>query len=344
MKILRILTGTHAGIQARLTPGRYRIGKADDTDICITDWDDDEVLIELDDEGVVSARRASESAADQSVVRIPDFIAFPFGTTVLCFGAEDAPWPPDIELLAGMYNGTATAHADGAAGEPGTAASRRSLRVLLAVAVVVAVLAAGGSVIANVLSSHGAEPLPRDAGAVAAQLRQQIRDAHIDGLRVRAQGSTVVVDGIVDETSQDIAARTLLERTGYHDIARQYDVAHADVASIEESIGIDGVHTRYAGGGVFEVTGITPSIARIETALNLLRADLNANVRRIDVDVTEAPATSAVLYSATLDVGATRYVQTADGVKHVFTAGAGEFTSGPRTLRESITPGRGAIH
>src|SRR6201999_1426345 len=99
----------------------------------------------------------------------------------------------------------------------------------------------------------------------------------------------------------------LLERAGYHDIARQYDVAHADVASIEESIGIDGVHVRYAGDGVFEIAGVTPSIPRIEAALNRLRADLNANVRRLDVDVTEAPAASAVRYSAMLDVGGPRY-------------------------------------
>ncbi|MEJ8797370.1 hypothetical protein WKR88_13855, partial [Trinickia caryophylli] len=41
------------------------------------------------------------------------------------------------------------------------------------------------------------------------------------------------------------AARALLVQSGYHAVARQYDVAHNDVSSIQESIGIDGVHVRY---------------------------------------------------------------------------------------------------
>lgn len=340
MKILRILTGTHAGIQARLTPGRYRIGKADDTDICITDWDDAEVIVELDEHGTISARRANASDPDQSVVRIPDFVAFPFGTTVLCFGNEDAAWPPDIELLAGMYNGTGAAQTQ--SGE--LARPRRTLHVAVALALVAVLLAAGGSVIASVIAARRAPPLPADQNAVAALLQRQLQDAHITGLRARAQGHTVVVDGMVDETAQDVAARALIERAGYHDIARQYDVAHADAASIEEAIGIDGVHVRYAGDGVFEIGGVSPSIARVQSALNRLRADLNANVTRLDVDVTESATAGAMLYSAMLDVGGTRYVQTADGVKHVFTVGGGEASAGPRRLRESITPARGAIH
>ncbi|MGU8077338.1 MULTISPECIES: HrpD5 family protein [Burkholderia] len=339
MKTLRILTGTHAGIQARLTPGRYRIGAADDTDICITDWDEDDVFVELDAHGAVSARRADAAAPDQSVVWIPDFVAFPFGTTVLCFGDEDAAWPPDIELLAGLYHGTG----DRPAGGEHAPRAKRRTRLLLAAAAVVALLAAGGSVIANVWPDRGNVPPPPDAHSVAARLERQFRDARIAGLRVRAQGDTVVVDGIVDETSQDIAARALLARADYHAIARQYDVAHDDVASIEESIGIDGVRVRYAGDGVFDVTGVAPSIARLQEALGQLRADLNANIRRLDVNVTEAPATSGVLYSAMLDVGATRYVQTTDGVKHVFTSSTGDAAGGPRILRESIVPGRDAI-
>ncbi|GLU32113.1 HrpD5 family protein [Trinickia caryophylli] len=344
MKILRILTGTHAGIQARLTPGRYRIGKADDTDICITDWDDDDVLVELDEQGVISARRADATAPDQSVVRIPDFVAFPFGTTVLCFGDENAPWPPDIELLAGMYHGTGAAQVGDRDGAGHATPARRRVHALLVVAMLAALLVAGGSVIANVWPARSAPPAPRDARSVAAKLQQQLHDAHIVGLRARAQGDTVVVDGIVDEISQDIAARALLVQSGYHAVARQYDVAHNDVSSIQESIGIDGVHVRYAGDGVFEVTGVAPSLARLEAALSPLRADLNANIKRVDINVAEAPEASVVLYSATLDVGGTRYVQTTDGVKHVFTAGTGNFAGGPRTLRESITPSRGEIH
>jgi type III secretion protein D len=352
MKILRILTGTHAGIQARLTPGRYRIGKADDTDICITDWDDDEVVIELDESGVINARRSNASDADQSVVMIPDFVPFPFGTTVLCFGGEDATWPPDIQLLASMYNGTgvpgAPPHGAGApdaeTGARQRAFGSRRLRVAGTVALVGALFIAGGSVLASVLFGQPSVAVSHSAPEVAATLRRQLHEAGLDGLRARPQGGTVVVDGMVDDASQDIAARSILTRSGFHAIARQYDVAHADVASIDELLATDGIHVSYGGNGVFQVAGVVPSLTRFEDALNRLRADLDGNVRRLDIDVTEAPAASAVVYTAMLEVGNTRYMETQDGVKHVFVAGTANAASGPRTLRESITPSHGDVH
>ena len=68
--------------------------------------------------------RQYSDAADTSVVLIPDLVPFPFGNTVLCFCADDVPWPPDIELLASIYRDDPPDDAASAAsGEAGSRAS-----------------------------------------------------------------------------------------------------------------------------------------------------------------------------------------------------------------------------
>ncbi|MFC0402799.1 hypothetical protein [Paraburkholderia rhizosphaerae] len=355
MKILRILTGTHAGIQAHLTPGRYRIGKADDTDICITDWDDDEVAVELDEAGVIRAMRVASQDeragdaqdSDEPVTLIPDFVPFLFGTTALCFGTEDAQWPPDIQLLASMYNGdTGARTADAGSDRPPSGASdkhvRRTHRVLRAVCastMIVALLTAAGTFV-YVRWQRADSPAPGTLGTTerVQQLSDALRDARLVDLRPQRHGDTIVVDGMVSNSAEDVAARAIFARTGAN-VARQYDVAQTDVANIEDSLGIDGLRVAYAGSGVFNISGTVPSLTQFREGLNRLQADLDSNVKRIDVDVSEAPTEIATtVYTAMLAVGDTRYVQTQDGVKHLFPAASHEPDATPRSMRESVTP------
>lgn len=58
MKLLRILTGVHAGAQLRLSPAGYRLGADDDADIRISDWSGADLLLTLDEAGIVRARRS----------------------------------------------------------------------------------------------------------------------------------------------------------------------------------------------------------------------------------------------------------------------------------------------
>ncbi|HEY4350001.1 MAG TPA: hypothetical protein VGN31_02175 [Paraburkholderia sp.] len=359
MKILRILTGTHAGIQARLTPGRYRIGKADDTDICITDWDDDEVAVELDEAGVVRAMRlggshervddtrAPATGDDPSVVLIPDFVPFPFGTTVLCFGTEDARWPPDIQLLANMYGASGTTRASTADGTgavpalPGMHAgrTRRVLRAICASAMAAALLTLAGTLGYGRFSRPSqAGPVAQGSAALARQLEAALHTARLADLHAQPHGDTIVIEGMVANAAEDVAARAIFLRMGSA-VARQYDVAQTDVANIEDSLGTDGLHVAYSGDGIFMVSGIVPSLTQFREGLNRLRADLDSNVKRIDVDVNEAPTTLAMtVYTAMLAVGDTRYVQTQDGVKHLFPTAMREAGDTSHALRESVIP------
>jgi type III secretion protein D len=366
MKILRILTGTHAGIQARLTPGRYRIGKADDTDICITDWDDHEVVVEMDDAGVVRVSRfadttvggAAADEADPVVILVPDFVPFPFGTTVLCFGTEEAQWPPDIQLLASMYNGgtnDAAAQTNPedrpAPNEDRPAGKLRMLRTLCVASMAGAALVIAGSLASGLVRQPRAASGPtlgktdlatlsdHEIGALAGQLNAALKQARLADLHARQQGHAIVVDGMALNASEDIAARAILERVGRDSIARRYDVAQADVASMSDSLGMDSVHVAYAGDGVFTLSGSVPSLAPFHDQLERLRTDLDGNIKRIDVDVTEVPTNIPMnQYTEMISVGDTRYVQTADGVKHLFPATAATSIGNVRTLHESITP------
>lgn len=122
MKLLRILTGVHAGAELRLSAGAHRIGADDDADIRISDWRGPDLVLTVDDSGVVSARsvtpepatvaaeelalsadggeaadtsrtQADSSAAadasaapDTSTVLLVDYVPMQFGDTVICIG------------------------------------------------------------------------------------------------------------------------------------------------------------------------------------------------------------------------------------------------------------------
>ncbi|WP_429499675.1 hypothetical protein ACQUFY_18475 [Robbsia andropogonis] len=415
MKILRILTGTHAGIQARLTPGSYRVGRSDDTDICITDWNDDEVLISLRDDGVISAKRIDnrpaaldahhEAAAphaddtygalanarrhgrgygedeysdnaihedtvandadafDPSVILIPDFVPFPFGNTALCFGDEDQPWPPDIQLLAGMYTNKYSANDDDAPDEPlgstsahnddqnhagGTAwlqpptRAQHWLRNVCTGAMGAAVIVVLTTLLYETLHRP---PASADTGTPLAQrVQSALLAARLAGLHVRAHGEkAVIVEGMVSTAGDDITARNVFKQFPGADIARQYDVAQTDIANLSESLATDSLRVGYIGNGAFAITGKVPSISKFRDDLNRVQADLDANVTRIDVDVGELPPTTGFnVYSEMIVIGDTRYVQTEDGVKHLFTASNELETPNP-SLRESFIPARSRI-
>ncbi|RDU96759.1 type III secretion system protein [Trinickia dinghuensis] len=360
MKTLRILTGAHAGIQVRLEPGRYRIGKGDETDVCITDWDDDEVLVELDDAGGLRAwrntgdagraeppaePRENEPTLDASVVLIPDLVPFPFGNTVLCFGADDVPWPPDIELLAGMYRGTREESAQQPA--PGEArdaldAQRRQRRLRRAAA---GILALGGvTLVASGLlgrpRAHANTLASSDPAQLAAQVNAALGAAHLPALHAAAHGALVEVDGFVANAAQDLAARGVLMKLDDARVVRRYDVEQTDLASLEESLGSDGVHVAWREPGVLSVTGEVASLSRLRNALDRVQTDLDSNVRRIEVDVTQSTnALPQTEYTSMMAAGGTLYVQTSDGIKHLFVDGA-PTDGAPARLRETLVPAR----
>jgi type III secretion protein D len=106
---------------------------------------------------------------------------------------------------------------------------------------------------------------------------------------------------------------------------REYDVAQQDVDNIQQSLAGTGAAVSYAGHGVFRVSGNVQSMATFRTLIAGVRADLDGNVKRIDVDVKEAQApVPDVEYTAVIATGALRYIETPDGTKHLFSSSKDE--------------------
>jgi type III secretion protein D len=323
MKLLRILTGLHAGAEIALEAGEHRIGANDDAAVRITDWRDGDLLLTIDAQGVVSARRAApvpaETAedpfdADGSPLLMLDFVPVPFGETALCVGPADGAWPSDLELLAALW-----------APPPGAEAARRGAqRKLAAVAAAVGALVAGGLATGTMLASAHPRTVVRieTPDALARRLDAELKHAGYRELRVAPRGAMIAVTGMVATPADDLAVRKLFDRIAARRVERQYDVAQDDAQSIGESLGVAGVMVAYTSGGRFRVTGDVPDLARLKAAVERVRADVGPNVAAIEVEARQSGAApTPIAYSGMLEIGEVRYVETPDGVKHVF-AGA----------------------
>ncbi|MFM0594576.1 type III secretion protein [Paraburkholderia dilworthii] len=332
MKLLRILTGVHAGAQLQLTPGTHRVGADDDADIRLTDWRGADALLHVDASGVVSAQRvaaavsAAQSAqtangqaaaplAGEEVVLLVDFVPMQFDDMILCIGADDAAWPSDLDLLSMLLARPAEAR---------FAAERKKRRRYVgavAACFVLGIVIVAGSLLTTTQMSRAA--LPRNADDRAQRVSEALAAAHLSGLQAHAVGSTVVVTGMVTSPADDDAVRTLLARIAPSGMARNYDVAQNDARSIEDSLGVAGAHVRYLGDGNFAITGAVSSRADLDAALARVRADLDPNVKNIVVQVAEngnvaVGSATPASYSEMISSDDVRYAQTPDGVKHIY--------------------------
>jgi len=322
MKQLRILTGAHAGAQIRLIPGEYRIGREDGADICVIDWRESPVVFSLDAEGVLRWRQAPAQDAEPTVTLIPDLIPIPFGDVVLAVGPEDDAWPSDVDLLRMLWiKPEPAAHVK----KNAPVAQRRTLATPL----VAAMLGLGmlGALFVTGAALFGA---PREAEAtpdprmLEEQLANALRTAGATGLKITPEGAALVVSGMVSNAAEDVAARGVFDQVvaDHSRVVRHYDVAERDCRSIKDAIGIAGVHVLYRGHGVFEISGAVPSLTEFRTALARAKNDLDQNVERIDVSVTETPSSMPEAdYSEVISIAGVRYVETPDGVKHLYPQG-----------------------
>jgi type III secretion protein D len=342
LKQLRILTGAHSGAQVRLVPGTYRLGADDGADICITDWTEASIRIDLDDAGIArwtfgqASRPADRAETDgeqqaaekldapagaepeATVTLVPDLVPLPFGEIVLCIGPEQAQWPADVDLLRMLW-----VKPEEPALTPHGLQNPRAIGVALAGAMIAAVLVAGATLFGS---------KPRDAQAMqspdtlATRIANALHSAGLSDLQAVARGNAVVVQGMVATAAEDVAARGVFARVSpdQDKVLRQYDVGETDRRNLEDALAIDGAHVKYRGAGVFEVEGTVSSMTQFHAALARVKSDLDTNIKRIDVAVRERPAPieSAGDYTALIAIGDVRYVETPDGVKHLYPGNA----------------------
>lgn len=354
MKALRVLTGLHAGAQISLTAGSYRISGDEDADICISDWQVEPLVLVLGDDGVT--RLYSENGDE---VLIADFVAVPYGDVVFCVGPDGGVWPRDLELLAGLWKTATLATEDVTgsadtgetaeaadrvtqAADPSAAAVRHEAHpagtaadadaatpaprrlgwrtAALAVTCTAAVigLATTGAMLTGAQPSEAAN-VKVDNDVLSKELAAALRRAGFADLQVAPRGDGVAVEGIVTSGEDGAKAHRIMEALAPGKVRRDYDVAQQDVDDIQQSLADTGAQVSYSGDGVFRVSGSVHEMDTFRERIASIRADLDRNVKRIDIDVKEARTpTPDVEYTEVVATGGLRYIETPDGTKHLF--------------------------
>jgi type III secretion protein D len=344
MKLLRILTGHHAGAQVVLTPGAYRIGANDDADIHLTDWRGADVLLTMDERGAVCSERKeaprdvaaeaeahaeaqAEATLDPGATWLVDFVPMQFDDTVVCIGWADAAWPSDLALLSTLLNGPTEADADtNALHDAARARKRRYAGIAVACAAVS--IGAIGLSFALTTNVSRAALTPPDV-RLEQRLNRALADAHLNELHVAPDGAQngdgaprVIASGMVRSASDDYVARQLFERMKPGIVQRRYGVAEDTARGIRDAIGIDGVQVTYDGQGVFTVAGTVADSQRVENALERVRGDFGKRVKSLHVALTDTPTPASApkkgTYIALVSSGDVQYAQTPDGVKHIY--------------------------
>ncbi|MGH8778305.1 HrpD5 family protein [Paraburkholderia sp.] len=351
MKALRVLTGTHAGAQIRLTAGTYRLGAQADADICLSDWQVETLEVTLGEEGVTRLRLGGAEE-----VLLADFVAVPYGDVVFCVGPDDADWPRDLDLLAGLWKTAepaqpvpeaddetaldAEAAVAGAVTEMSGAthaqaaippeSRRKAMRTagfaLVCTALVFGVLATGVMLAGS--QSTEAAMVQFDSTALSKQVTEALHRAGLADLTAGPRGNKVVVSGMVASGDESEAARRIMDDLAKNRTLREYDVAQQAVDNIQESLGDIGARVEYKGYGVFRISGTVSSMKKFQQLLANVKPDLDSNVKRLDVDVkeTRTPVPS-IKYAAVVSVGNLHYIETPDGTKHLLdTTGTGKET------------------
>ncbi|MBP0633417.1 MULTISPECIES: secretion protein [unclassified Cupriavidus] len=338
-KLLRILTGVHAGADLRLSVGVHRIGADDDADIHISDWSGGDVSLVVDSGGVVSACRlhpfaaaadgvaamnesshsaqgvtlASQTDDEPGTVILLDFVPMQFGEIVICIGLDDAAWPSDLELLS-----TLLVKPDETQGAAERSRRRRTTYIVSACAMLGAVLVIGLVMLTTVFS-HAA--LPRSAVDLAQRVNRELAAHNMKEVHAEVHGSTVTVSGMVATADEDTQLRKMLMRISPDRIVRHYDVAQRDVSSMADSIAMQGLRVVYTGRGTFEISGSVVNPHDVESAVARIRHDLSDNVKDVRLRVAQAEdaLTPAPPFSFLMSSDDIRYGQTPDGVKHIYT-------------------------
>ncbi len=335
MKLLRILTGVHAGVQLPLTSARYVIGAEADADVEIIDWQGESIVIEVNEDtvNILMASMQDEGNGSAAAQSLLDFVPRRFGDVALCIGPDNVAWPSDmallelllrpvtaaVEALQNVLGGDPTdaaadtmaqSHtADGeTAGEPARQQGRRRMAAWAGGA---ASLLLGGLVFIVSGANGKVQPAP----PLAQQIERALQESKVRGVTLRSAGKELVVEGIVDDA---VALRTLNTALRHFDdthVRRKYASADDISRQIVESLGIDDIQARRRSDGVFVLSGHTVDAPHLRAAVARVASDLAPLVKRIEVDVQATTPTSKELVGAVYAAPGVQIVQTRDGRK-----------------------------
>lgn len=322
MKQLRILTGQHAGVQLRLTRRHYRIASDEEADLQITDWTQPALLLMFEEEGsdVSPALHLIDDQGQPADLlgRLQDFLPRRFGDVVLCAGPDAAAWPSDLTLMDALMRPAGQDAKHPGAGHDAAAAdsisrSAHRPRWMISAVVAGAALLAAMSAVLSTQTAASPTPRPDPMEQVAGALRQ----AGVQGLVVRRVDQRLVVEGLLAGSAEMARTRAALQPFGEQQLLHRYASAADIVRQIGDALNRPGLQVEYRGQGVFAVVGESTDPTGLRDEVRRISADIGPLVRRIDVTVEQTLPTARVRMGAMLGGDGLRYVQTADGTKHL---------------------------
>ncbi len=334
MKLLRILTGLHAGAELQLDVLTQRIGKDDEADIRLADWTEPSMRITFDEHGEVQLETQdsanslenemnSSTSLPSSVTRtqkitLADWIPQKFGEVVLCVGQAGGKWPNDAQLLSLIFSPQAPAKEAPEELDILAAPTRHKRLLLVAAAVILGIIAININVLSQIRQRAQTE-YEATVNTLPNQLQRALQQANITGLEISTRSDVVVINGMVNNSADDAVVREIIEKL--NDLGRispHYDIASRVAQNIAESLDLPNIKVEYLGKGAFQVSGIVADVASAQQALLRLAPDLSSNIKKIDSRLTGIKARTPS-YSGLMSDGNVKYVETPDGVKHLYT-------------------------
>ncbi|NRF72435.1 hypothetical protein HLB44_36350 [Aquincola sp. S2] len=316
MKLLRILTGLHAGAQLLLDNGMYIVGNQAGVDVHITDWKHAPIRLTVEEgQAVAIASLGADESANLEMPALQDLMARRFKEVVLCVGPADDDWPSDIRLLEKLVRPEARPSKPEPKPQRSVlpAAGRQKMMIYAGAALSVALLSGFGMIVSrnNAHASQVSQP-------VLQQVQRAVQGVGAPGIMVRASEDRVLVEGLVADDGLASRLRAALRPFPPALVVQRFASGETLAQSITDALATPGVSVRYRGDGLFLVDGRSQDLDRLRADARRVAADLGPLIQRIEFAVAEMPAPERIPMSSMLASEDLRYVQTRDGTKHLF--------------------------
>lgn len=319
MKVLRVLTGAHAGARLALAEGTWRVHRLDPAseswqadEIALMDWHGEPLSLRVGPLGCayVDAKETEHPWADFDVRR--------FGDVVLCVGEDSAIWPSDTTLLASLPASTPVVAASAAVPTNGarSLAPQLLLRNLLVVAVAGMLLLPMVLVVFGPKNIQAAQSSQTDARAATFinKIKQALHAEKLQGLDVRVEQGRLWVEGLVSDAAEDALARKTLQPFDRVLVVSAWQTASQLGDTMTTALNEPGVQVRHVGSGHFVAQGSAERPDDVRAKAGKLKNDFANNVRSLEVRV-QTKASPQTKVSAMLEAGGLSYVVRPDGSK-----------------------------
>lgn len=318
MKVLRILTGNHAGARLGLAEGTWHVKRLDPSseswqvdEIALMDWHGEPLILRVGPTGCASLD------AKEVEHPWPDFEVRRFGDVVLCVAGDNSIWPSDASLLGSLPS---LSPAFESAGVPTGRVHRMAPQLLLRNVLLVVI--AGMLLLPIVLVVFGpktieaAQSPQTDVRAATSmtKIKHALDIEKLHGLDVRVEQGRVSVEGVVSNAADDALARKTLQPFHRLGLIFAWQTASQLSDTMTTALNEPGVQVRHVGGGNFVAQGSADRPDDVRAKADKLKNDFANNVRSLEVNVqTKARAQPKV--SAMLETGGLSYVVRPDGSK-----------------------------